>query len=155
MATKTAKKTTKKTIETIDFSTSIDSIVKTAKNVNAQVIETVVDVADDLRANSIRLKDTAVDQVKEVIEDIDVKGNVKRVAKAAKDINKYSLETTEEILDEVIQGGEKWQKMTTKAVKGSLHLAERQQEIVFDTLDALKAQMVEGTNRFVKLFSKN
>ena len=155
MATRTSKRTTKKVKETLDFSNSIDRIAKAAKDVNAQVVETAIDVADDLRNNSIKLKDVAVDQVKEVVDSINIEDSAKRITKAAKKINKYSLETTEELLDEAIKGSEKWQKVANKAVKGGLHLAERQQEIVFDTLDAIKEQMIEGKNRVKHLFSKN
>ena len=58
-------------------------------------------------------------------------------------------------VDDAFANGEKWQGVAAKAVKGSLQLAERQQAIVFDTLEEVKGQFQQSATRFRGLFSKN
>lgn len=159
MATKTAKKATKKNVENIDFSNSIDKIKDTTDTVNTKVRETATEVMDDLRVNGEKLKDAAVQRVdqaiktvKGAVEAIDLGKGVDRVKDAAKDINKYSLETADEIIDTTLKGAEEWQGVASKAVKGGLALAEKQQDIVFTTLEAVKEQLADGASRFRGLF---
>ena len=70
--------------------------------------------------------------------------NVVATAKtSAKKINEYALNTTEEVVTETITIAEQWQKVTDKAVKGSVKLLENQQNIVFDTLEMYKEYFVK------------
>ncbi|MFT5167079.1 MAG: hypothetical protein ACI8P3_002316, partial [Saprospiraceae bacterium] len=69
--------------------------------------------------------------------------------------NTYTLKTAENVVDGAIVNGEKLQDITNKAVKGSLKLAAKQQDIVFDTLETVKVQLNHTVVRFRKLFSKN
>ena len=45
----------------------------------------------------------------------------------------------------------KWQKVAEKAVKTSLKLADKQQDLVFSTLEAVKSQLIGTATRFKKL----
>lgn len=180
MATRTAKKTAKKTTKAtkttkaatakkvnkasnIDFTDSITKIKETAINVNSQVLNTAGDVVDDLRTNGEQLKDVAVARVKDAIEVLTERVTevretvaetvtVDNLVDTAKSINKYTLKTAEEVVDGAIVNGEKWQDITSKAVKGGLKLADKQQDIMFDTLETVKGQLIGSAKRFKKLF---
>ena len=161
---KTTRKSTKKaTAPAVDFSDSIDKIKSTTNKVNHQVLDTANEVASDLKTNGKKITDAAVTSAKAAINTItetvaDATDTLKstmtveNMVDTAKTINKYTLKTAEEIIDGAVENGEKWQGITHKAVKGSLKLAGKQQEIVFDTLETVKGQMIDGAKRFGKLF---
>ncbi len=72
-----------------------------------------------------------------------------------KDVNEFALETSEEVVEGVITNGEKWQQVVEKATKGGLKLTARQQDIVYNTLETVKGQLVDSTKRLKKIFSNN
>lgn len=72
-----------------------------------------------------------------------------------KDVNEFALETSEEVVEGVITNGEKWQKVVEKATKGGLQLSAKQQDIVYNTLETVKGQLVNSTKRLKKIFSSN
>jgi len=96
-----------------------------------------------------------VKRVKNTMNTVSEVVTLKNIKKASKSINDYTLNTTEELLGGALKNGEKWQAITNKALKGSLKLAGKQQDIVFDTLETVKGQLISNAGRFVKLFSKN
>ena len=55
------------------------------------------------------------------------------------------------LLDTTLAKSEEWQAVATKAVKGTMTLAAKQQDIIFDTLEAVKGLLVEGSKRMRKL----
>lgn len=61
------------------------------------------------------------------------------------------MSTTSELIESLEENGMKWQKVSEKAIKSGLKLAESQQELVFSTLEAVKTQIGKTTNRFKKL----
>lgn len=143
LATKTVKEAGKK----IKFSKSVDKITKTAKTVNKEVFKTAEEVLEDVIASGKEFTNTATKTAKEALENINVTERLDDVKDAAKSANKYALGITEEIIDGVITNGEKWQNVAAKAVNGGLKLAEKQQTIVFDTLDTVKGQMTKSASR--------
>ncbi|MEM6317258.1 MAG: hypothetical protein AAF960_06285 [Bacteroidota bacterium] len=193
MATKTAKKTARKSTakkvtptneNIVDFSKSVETIKGSAKTVNNEVLNTATEVLEDLRNNGAKIREAAtarvnealeavkleegvkylkemfenasiengVKFVKETVENVSVENGVKFVRETAKNINTYSLETMETVVDGTLKGGKEWQGVAEKAVKGGLELAEKQQEIMFDTLEAVKGQFAQGAKRFRGLF---
>ena len=70
-----------------------------------------------------------------------------------KSVNGYALNTTEEIVTEGIVVAEQWQNVANTALKGSLTLAAKQQEIVFDTLTGVKNHVILSKKRFTKLIA--
>lgn len=155
MANKAAKKATSK----FDFSDSINAIKTTASTVNTQVKQLAGEVAGDLKENGEQLREYAVTPVKDVYQKAYGKVtevmNREKLAKAAKNANDYALKTADEVVEGVMENTEKWQGVATKAVKGGLKLAAKQQTIVFDTLDTVKGQLIQGASRLKKLFSNN
>ncbi len=86
---------------------------------------------------------------------MDVTKNIENIKSMTKDVNNFVLQTSEELVDTAIVRGEQWQKVSAKAIKGGLKLAATQQDIMFTTLEAVKGQLMTGTKRFQKLYSKN
>lgn len=151
------KKATKKEV-TIDFTNSVEKIKGTAKTVNNEVLTTATEVLEDLRNNGEKIREVATAKVNDAIKavkNVKVQDGVKLVKETASSINKYSLETAETVVNTAIEGGKEWQGVARKAVNGGLELADKQQEIVFDTLDAVKEQLTESAKRFGRLFQNN
>ncbi len=86
---------------------------------------------------------------------LDLDKGIKTIKETTKEVNDFVLETSEEIVDGAIKRTEEWTSVTEKAIKGGLKLAETQQDLVFETLESIKGQILEGRKRFKVLFSKN
>ena len=80
---------------------------------------------------------------------------VKVIKDTASNVNEFALETTSEVIDATINTAGDWQGVAEKAIKGGLKLTHRQQDIIFDTLEALKDQMVDTRKKVKHLFTKN
>jgi phage-related protein len=70
-----------------------------------------------------------------------------------KNANDYALNTTEEVVTETITIASEWQQVVDKALKGGVKLLENQQNLVFDTLESYKNQLVSGKKRLSKIFA--
>lgn len=173
----TTKKKTAKKADTVDFSKSINTITDTAKSVNKQVSKATSAVAEDLAKQGVIIKDVAIKMAKEqstaAIETVKERSDVavktvketyvnvaetltfENAKKVVKDTNDTALKTADALVEGAIKGSEQWQGVAAKAVKGGLKLAERQQDMVFTTLEAMKVQVLKGTKRFGRLFSAN
>jgi len=91
----------------------------------------------------------------DLLKNVDVNISYDKIKETTQDVNEFILETSEDIVDGAIKRGNEWQGVANKAVKGGLKLAANQQNIVFDTLETLKGQFIDGRKRFKVLFSKN
>lgn len=154
MANKKAKKA-KKVNNTVDFNDSYKKIKNTAKTVNKEVIETAFFVADELKENGEQLQEVATKKVKETMNVVAETVTIENIKQTTKNVNAYTLKTAEELVEVALENGGKWQAVGNKAVKGGLKLAAKQQDIVFDTLETVKGQLMANAGRFAKLFSKN
>lgn len=173
MATKKAKKTAKKAVKKAtkainkdniqNIQTSLSKMKDNAMDINNQLTEMATEIVKDLRENSDGLKDVAnksvnlaKDKVTGTIDKVTEKVTIDNIKSGLNTANQYTLKTADELVDGAIENGAKWQKVADKAVKGSLKLAEKQTEIVFDTLEVVKGQLGESASRLRKiLFSKN
>ena len=70
-----------------------------------------------------------------------------------KSANGYALNTTEDVVSEGIIVAEQWQTVANKAIKGSLTLAAKNQDIVFDALTGMKKHVILSKKRFSKLIA--
>jgi hypothetical protein len=86
---------------------------------------------------------------------LDVNKGINKIKETTKDVNDFVLETSEDLVEGALKTSTEWTSVTEKALKGGLKLAETQQDLVFETLETLKGQLVEGRNRFKVLFTKN
>ncbi len=157
MATKKAKKVTTPEV-TIDFTKSVEKIKGTAKTLNNEVLTTATEVLEDLRNNGEKIREVATTRVNEAIDavkNVKLEDGVTYVKETAKNINKYGLETAENVLESAVAGGKEWQGVAKKAVNGGLELADKNQEIVFETLEAVKEQLADSAKRFGRLFRNN
>ena len=66
-------------------------------------------------------------------------------------INDEMIVNAEALIKESVKTGHKWQKLTVKSIDKTQPLVERQIDIVFDSLTALKNQMFAGQERFKTL----
>lgn len=77
--------------------------------------------------------------------------SLKDIRNTVKSINKFILDTTEDILDETLERAEDWQVVGQKAIKGGIKIAAKQQDLVFDALETAKKQIVKGKKRVVAI----
>lgn len=80
---------------------------------------------------------------------------LEQVKEAAKNTNDFVYNTSEDVVDFSIKRSAEWQAVSEKAIQGGLKLAANQQDLMFDTLEAIKGQIIGGSKRFKNLFSKN
>jgi hypothetical protein len=78
---------------------------------------------------------------------------INKTKTVANSVNDYALNTTEEIVSETIIVAEQWQTVANKAIKDSIKLADKQQNMVFDALTGMKNHVMLGKKRMVKLFA--
>lgn len=72
---------------------------------------------------------------------------------SAKKANNYALNTTEEVVLETITVATEWQKVSEKALKGGVKLMANQQDLVFNTLEIFKFQLLDGKKKLSKIFA--
>ncbi len=76
---------------------------------------------------------------------------LKNVRNTIKSVNKFILDTTEDVLDETLERTEDWQSVGQKAMQGGIKVAAKQQDLIFDALEALKKQIRKGKTRVVAI----
>ena len=79
---------------------------------------------------------------------------VETVKTTASKANTYALKSTENVFMNAFNVLGQWQGVANKAVKGGLKLADTQQDIMFNTLEAAKGHVVKGFKRSKALLSK-
>ena len=148
-------KNTQKATEKVNFSKSTAKIKETFAAVNTQVKDTAVEIADDLLKAGSQMKDSVMAKAQETVDAIDVAGAAQKVGETGRALNQFALTTADEMADNMLKNGQKWQKITAKAVHGGFQLAEKQQDIVFDALETAKKQLTKSSSRLVKIFTEN
>jgi len=86
-----------------------------------------------------------------IIEKVNIEKATKNLKKTAKKLNKETMNVSEDIVEGAIEYGEKWTKVMAKAMKVGTTLFGKQQDLVIDVLEGVKAQSTTGTKRFGKL----
>ena len=94
-----------------------------------------------------------VKEIKKAIGNIDVSNGFNTIKKTIKNSNEFALKTTEGFVNESLIATEKWQKVAQKAIDGGFKLASNQQDLVFQSLIAMKGQYSHGKKKVVKLFA--
>lgn len=155
-----------KKVKKVALKDTFSKITKTAKSVNSQITNTATEVFEDVMANrevymteatktAKNIAGDATKTVKKMVPSIDVTKGFDQIKTTAKKVNTYSLETADGLVDAALENGKDWQIVAAKAVKGGLKLADKQQDIMFDTLESLKGQAFKSAGRFKNLFSRN
>ncbi len=75
----------------------------------------------------------------------------KNLRNTIKSVNKFVLDTAEEVLDSTLERTEDWQLVGEKAIQGGIKVAAKQQDLMFDTLETLKKQIQKGKKRAVTI----
>lgn len=145
----------KKTAKKVAMKDTLAKITKTAKTVNKQVTNTATEVLEDVTTNGKYWRAEATKSAKEMVTDFDVNKGLTKVKKVAKNANAYSLEVADGLVEAALENGKDWQVVASKAVKGGLKLADKQQDIFFDTLELMKGQFTKSAKRFQKLVRSN
>jgi hypothetical protein len=153
MATRTAtNKAAKAAKQTqTDLKENVGKIKNTATKLTNEIVDTAVELASDIRYSGVQLGEEATKTVKTAVEKASKPLNVNKVRKAIATTNNQLVKAADEVLDTAAAKSEAWQAVATKAIKGTLTLAAKQQDIIFDTLEAVKGQLVEGNKRMRKL----
>jgi predicted flap endonuclease-1-like 5' DNA nuclease len=86
-----------------------------------------------------------------ILEKVNIEKATKNLRKTAKNLNKETMNVSEDIVEGAIEAGEKWTKVMAKAMKAGTTLFGKQQDLVLDVLEGVKAQSTTGTKRFGKL----
>jgi hypothetical protein len=150
VAVKSVKEVSKK----VDFSKSAKKVKSTAKSVNAQLAETANEITAEVKEKGKELKSATTKLAKEAMENADLGDRFKAIRKAAQNANNFALQTSDSMIDAMVVNGEKWQNVTEKAIKSGLKLAEKQQNMMFNALEAAKNQFGGTALRFKKLIGK-
>ncbi|PSR10876.1 MAG: hypothetical protein DA408_07845 [Bacteroidetes bacterium] len=151
MANKTAKQTTEKA----ELNQKLEQLKTTAKTLNSQLREVATEVVDTVVENSKQMAEETTTRVKTLVEKASVENSIKTVKTTAKSINDYTLEVAEDIVAGTLEAGKSWQGVGEKALKGTLKLANKQQEILFTALEEVKGQVVDGAKRVRTLVTGN
>lgn len=151
LATKTVKEAAKK----VDAKKSINKIKATAEKVTTQIQATANEVFEDVKASGKEMQANAVKMAKEAIDNVNITDRMDTVKKTVKNANDFTLETAEELVDGMFSNGEKWQNVAAKAVKSGLKIVEKQQDLMFTTLEAVKGQFGTSANRLKNIFKSN
>lgn len=125
---------------TINFSNSIEKIKGSAKTVNTEVVDTTMEVLEDLRTNGEKIREVATAKVQEAIENVTIDNGVKFVKNTAKNIHQYNVETAEEIIEATVYGGKAVQDFIAQSLKNGVNFFGQQQDITLTALEALKKQ---------------
>ncbi len=91
--------------------------------------------------------------IKKTIGKVDIKEAFNTTKKALKNSNEFALTTADGVVTESLHVAEQWQKVTQKAINGGFKLADNQQDLVFQALEAVKGQYTHGKKRVTKLFA--
>ena len=143
---------TKKTAPKAELNESIEQVKDSAAKASKQLTETASKMVKDIYANGEKWVEETSQNVKETVAKVNFENGYNAVKEIAAKANNYAAQTAEELVDGAIKSGEQWTNITSKAIKGGLKLASKQQEIVFSTLENVKEQFVAGTKRTRQLF---
>lgn len=144
--------TKNKTAPKAELNDSLEQVKDSAAKASKQLTETATKVVKDIYNNGEKWVEETSQNVKETVSKVNFDNGYNAVKDIAAKANKYAAQTAEELVDGAIKSGEQWTNITSKAIKGGLKLASKQQDIVFTTLENVKEQLVASTKRTKKLF---
>lgn len=153
MAKKAIKKSNKKSTDQVDFNNSYQAIKDTASSINGQLVEAAKIVADDVLSAGKQLGGDVYKMAAESINGINVDNSIETIKSNVKHVNDFTIDTAEDLVEGALKNGEQVQEIAAKAIQDGLKLAAKQQEIIFDTLDAVKKQVAKNTVRLIDIFS--
>lgn len=82
---------------------------------------------------------------------VGVEGRLDNLKAQVKELNGQAVNVSDQLVEASLETGEKWQKLMSKALNQGTTLFGKQQDLMFSTLEELKAQYSTGNKRFKKL----
>ncbi len=137
---------------TTEINEQIENVKNSVSEINEQITDRASQAVKDLYSSGEELIENARKTVKETVAKINFEDGYNAVKEIASKATKYTAQTADEIVEGAISTTEQWQGITSKAIKGGLKLASKQQDLVFEALEDVKGQIVEGTKRTKALF---
>ena len=150
-----ANKKVRKSVKKVELKDTLTKITNTAKVVNEKVLDTATEVLEDVKQNGKFWTKEITSKAKKMTPELDLNKGLKKITATTKDINEYSLEVADGLVEGVFESGKEWQSVASKAIKGGLKLADKQQDLMFDTLEVVKSQLIKSAKRFRKLVKSN
>lgn len=80
-----------------------------------------------------------------------VEQRIKGITKSIEKFNKDSVELSYEVVDESLALGKQWQELLAKSLKKSTKLFGKQQEIMLNTLEEVKSQIIRNNEKTLAL----
>ena len=127
-------------------------VTATVKDLNKKVTSSVNKMNKEVMETASEISTTTTKLANEVVENLKVNERIANVKEVVANPNKYALEATNELIDNVETNTIKWQKTADKAFTTGLKLVMLQEELVFSSLEAVKTHVGTTAMRVKNLF---
>ncbi|MDP5121590.1 MAG: hypothetical protein NWQ46_08355, partial [Spirosomaceae bacterium] len=127
-------------------------VTATVKDVNDKVTSSVKKMNKEVMETASEISTTTTKLANEVVESLKVNERIANVKEVVTNPNKYALEATNNLIDNVETNTIKWQKTADKAFTTGLKLAVMQEELIFSSLEAVKTHVGTTAMRVKNLF---
>lgn len=139
---KVAQKSVKQIAKKVDVKGNVVKAKKVVTKLNTEITTNV----EDFKKNTTKLAN-------EMVENLNVTDRLETLKKSINNANEMAVKNTSELIDGVELHVGKWQGVAEKAIKTGLKLVDNQSNMMFTSLEAVKAQVGKTSNRFKKLFT--
>ena len=148
-----AVKSVKEMATNFDMDQEVEKIKASAVELNEKVINRAKELNSQVVAKAEELKSTTAKLANDMLEIVNINERMATVKDAVLNSNKYAMEAANNAIDNVEKNTTEWQKIGEKAVKRSFKIASKQQDLVFDTLEEVKSQVLLTRKNIKNLFS--
>lgn len=130
-------------------------VTSTVNDMNKKVTSSVKKMNKEVMETAAEISTTTTKLANEVVEGLKVNERIANVKEVVTNPNKYALEATNNLIDNVETNTIKWQKTADKAFTTGLKLAMMQEELIFSSLEAVKTHVGTTATRVKSLFGMN
>ncbi|MFT7249802.1 MAG: hypothetical protein ACI97P_002583 [Arcticibacterium sp.] len=136
-----------------DMDKEVEKIRASAVELNEKVVNRSKELNSQVLARTEDLKSTIAKLANDMLENIRLNERITNVKDAVLNSNKYAKDAANNTIDNVEKNATEWQKIGEKAIVRSLKLASKQQELVFETLEEVKSQVLLTRKNLKSLFN--
>jgi hypothetical protein len=136
-----------------DMDKEVEKIRSSAVELNEKVVNRSKELNSQVLARTEDLKSTIAKLANDMLENIRLNERITNVKDAVLNSNKYAKDAANNTIDNVEKNATEWQKIGEKAIVRSLKLASKQQELVFETLEEVKSQVLLTRKNLKSLFN--
>lgn len=148
-----AVKSVKEMASNFDMDQEVEKIKASAVELNEKVVNRAKELNSQVLAKAEELKSTTAKLANDMLENVRLNERITNAKDAVLNSNKYAMEAANNTIDNVEKNATEWQRIGEKAVKRSFKLASKQQELVFDTLEEVKSQVLLTRKNIKSLFN--